>query len=188
MRALTAILVSLALLLGCATPPAERREVEPYPPAETGGMRISVDFDRVDLAEAMKQISEQVGREIVVDPLVDETVSVRLTDIPWREAVEVIALMSRCEVVERDGVLRLQQCTIIKVDFEDADVRVVLQLLAAYQGKEILLPGELQGKVDVHLDAVDGAIQTVFDQVGGYRVVHEDDVLLRVVAKESGPR
>ena len=98
----------------------------------------------------------------------------------------MIAIMSRCEVVEGDGALLLQRHATVMIQFSDADVRVVLKLLAAYQGKTIQLPDDLAGVVDVDLVVSESAIQMVLDQVGGYRVVQEAGDLLRVVAQESG--
>lgn len=154
--------------------------------ASPAGKRIDVEFDDVDLRVAMQQISDQVGHEIRVAPDVHETLTVSLREIPWREAVNVIARMTRCEVVERDGALVLEQCSIVTIQFTDADVRTVLQLLAAYQGKEIELPESLQGRVDVDLVVGECAIQAVLNKVGGYRVVQEGDRLRVVSATRSG--
>jgi hypothetical protein len=68
--------------------------------------RIDIDVVDMDLADVCDRIGRQVGQNILVDPTVRERVTVCLRDISWREAVDVIARMSRCEVQEhRDGFL-----------------------------------------------------------------------------------
>src|SRR5688500_4593337 len=93
-----------------------------------GSQRINVDVENVDLADVMERIGRQVGRNILVDPTVQEAVTVSLRDIPWREAVDVIARMTRCEVEERPGgILVLTQPPKVTIQFTDANVRTVLQ-------------------------------------------------------------
>ena len=60
--------------------------------------RIDVDVVDADLEDVMDDIGRQVGQNILVHPDVHETVTVTLRDIPWREAVELIAKMTRCEI------------------------------------------------------------------------------------------
>ena len=62
------------------------------------GMRINVDVTDADLADVIDQIARQTGQNILVDPSVHETVTVALYDVHWREAVDVIARMTRCEI------------------------------------------------------------------------------------------
>ena len=118
-------------------------------------MRINVDVEGVDLADVMEQIGQKVGRNILVDPNVQETVTVSLREIPWREAVDVIAKMTRCEVEERPGdILLLTQPPKVTIQFTDANVRTVLQLLAAYSGKNIIISPQVTGDVTLDLKEV----------------------------------
>jgi type II secretory pathway component GspD/PulD (secretin) len=153
-----------------------------------GSMRINVDLDGVDLADVMEQIGRQVGRNILVDPNVEETVRVSLRDIPWREAVDVIARMTRCEVEERPGgILLLTQPPKVTIQFTDANVRTVLQLLAAYSGKNIIISPEVRGQVTLDLKEVHWlrALHAIVKTVGDFEVVEETEDLLRVVTRSS---
>lgn len=151
-------------------------------------MRINVDVEGVDLADVMEQIGRQVGRNILVDPNVQETVRVSLRDIPWREAVDVIARMTRCEVEERPGgILLLTQPPKVTIQFTDANVRTVLQLLAAYSGKNIIISPDVHGNVTLDLKEVHWlrALHAIVRTVGDYEVVEETEDLLRVVSRSS---
>jgi len=151
-------------------------------------MRINVDVEDVDLADVMEQIGRQVGRNILVDPNVRETVRVSLRDIAWREAVDVIAKMTRCEVEERPGgILLLTQPPKVTIQFTDAQVRTVLQLLAAYSGKNIIISPQVTGKITLDLKEVHWlrALHAIVRTAGPYEVVEETEDLLRVVDRAS---
>lgn len=195
-NARTAALAALLVMAGGATPAFAQGE-GPSPldaggltGARTGGasQRIHVDVDRVDLALVMERIGRQVGRNILVDPTVQETVTVSLRDIPWREAVDVIARMTRCEVEERTGgILVLTQPPKVTIQFTDANVRTVLQLLAAYSGKNIIISPNVRGEITLDLKEVHWlrALHAIVKTVGDYEVVEETEDLLRVVSRDS---
>jgi len=116
-------------------------------------LRIEVDVEDMDLAEVMEQIAAKSGARIEVDPNVSECVSVSLRQIPWREAVEVIAKMTRTEVHElREGGLLIYQPGDLHISYCNASARTVAQLLAAYSGKSLVLaPGALSGETTVEI-------------------------------------
>lgn len=157
-------------------------------PRTGGAQRIHIDVDNVDLADVMDLIGRQVGRNILVDPTVQESVTVSLRDIPWREAVDVIARMTRCEVEERPGgILVLTQPPKVTIQFTDANVRTVLQLLAAYSGKNIIISPRVNGTVTLDLKEVHWlrALHAIVKTVGDFEVVEETEDLLRVVSRDS---
>jgi hypothetical protein len=122
---------------------------------EKAGKSVSVDVEDVSIADVMEQIGNAVGRNILVDPAVDETVTVYLRDIPWREAVEVIAKMTRCEIEERQGgILLLTQPPNVLIQTAEAPVEGVLRLLAAYAKKKILFEGAPKGRVTCELTRI----------------------------------
>jgi type II secretory pathway component GspD/PulD (secretin) len=115
-------------------------------------------------------------------------VTVSLRDIPWREAVDVIARMTRCEVEERQGgILVLTQPPKVTIQFTDANVRTVLQLLAAYSGKNIIISPNVRGEITLDLKEVHWlrALHAIVKTVGDYEVVEETEDLLRVVSRDS---
>jgi type II secretory pathway component GspD/PulD (secretin) len=157
-------------------------------PRTGSAQRIHIDVDNVDLADVMDLIGRQVGRNILVDPTVQESVTVSLRDIPWREAVDVIARMTRCEVEERPGgILVLTQPPKVTIQFTDANVRTVLQLLAAYSGKNIIISPRVNGTVTLDLKEVHWlrALHAIVKTVGDFEVVEETEDLLRVVSRDS---
>ncbi|MCH8235391.1 MAG: hypothetical protein IIC29_04615, partial [Chloroflexi bacterium] len=102
-------------------------------------VRLEIDVDRVDLAELAQDIARQARRNVVVSPYLEETVSVRLRDIPWRDALEVVARMTRCEVREwPEGVLLVDQRYRVSVNHVTiSDLFTTLDLLGMFAGVNV---------------------------------------------------
>lgn len=143
------------IVLGRDAPPPPAA-FAPAPPER--GMRIDVDVENADLADVMRQIGQQVGVNILVEEGKVESVSVSLVQIPWREAVDVIARMTRAEVDELPGgVLMLRSnCRRVTIQFTRANARTVIQLIAAYSGLNVVVTQEV-GRIEVTVDLREGA-------------------------------
>jgi type II secretory pathway component GspD/PulD (secretin) len=148
---------------------------------------IDVSVEEADLRDVMDEIGRRVGRNIIVEPDIHEKVTISLRKIPWRDAVDVIAKMTKCEVEQRGSILVLTQPPKVTIQFTDANVRTVLQLLAAYSGKNIIISPEVRGDVTLDLHEVHWlkALYAIVRTVGDYEVVEETADLLRVVPRSS---
>jgi hypothetical protein len=103
-------------------------------------MLCDVEADDTDLRDVVAAISSQVGTNVFVEPDVHEKVSITLRQIPWRDGVDVIAKMCKCDVTEvGEDTLVLTQVPKVTIQFTSANVHTVLQLLAAYSGKNIVI-------------------------------------------------
>jgi type II secretory pathway component GspD/PulD (secretin) len=148
---------------------------------------IDVSVEDADLRDVMDEIGRRVGRNIIVEPEIHEKVTISLRKIPWRDAVDVIAKMTKCEVEQRGSILVLTQPPKVTIQFTDANVRTVLQLLAAYSGKNIIISPEVHGDVTLDLHEVHWlrALHAIVKTVGDYEVVEETADLLRIVPRSS---
>ena len=54
------------------------------------GNPISLDFQGADLRAVLRMFSEISGLNIVIDPAVQGTVDVMLTEVPWDQALDII--------------------------------------------------------------------------------------------------
>src|SRR5579872_5097522 len=142
-----AVLAALVL-----APPALAQGVAPLGSASKS---IDCGVEDADLRDVMDVIARQVGHPIVVDAGIKEKVTVSLRKIPWRDAVTVIAGMSHCEVAKLgDETLLITQPPRVTLQFQQANARTVLQLLAAYSGKNLILHPKVEGQVSVDLHVV----------------------------------
>jgi type IV pilus assembly protein PilQ len=65
--------------------------------------RVTLQFPSADLVEIIDTIALVAGANVVVGPEVEGVVSVRFTDVPWRDALDVVARSRGFVVIEEDG-------------------------------------------------------------------------------------
>lgn len=84
-----------------AARPATKPQTTEYARRET----VSFEADDADLRDVIDTISRQAGVNIVLEPNIHEKVTLTLRDVPWMEAVQLLAQRTRCDVnLLRDGV------------------------------------------------------------------------------------
>ncbi|NUQ01817.1 MAG: hypothetical protein HUU35_18380, partial [Armatimonadetes bacterium] len=66
--------------------------------------RVTIDFDQVEVREAMAQLAEQTGAEFLVTPEVRGTFSARFRDEPLDKVLRLLALTLGAEVRLVEGV------------------------------------------------------------------------------------
>ncbi len=130
----------LTLLAGAPNPfsewrsgtaqPAAVASTEPQPPvapaqkptAMVTGRPISCDFEDADILTILRALSEYAGVNIVAGKDVKGTVTVRLHNVPWRRALEIILRASGYAYREDPGVIRVD--TADNLDKQDYDLPV----------------------------------------------------------------
>lgn len=155
----------------------------------------TLDFIRLDvkdkpLREVLQGIGRQVDINIVADPEVDETVTVSLGSIEWEKALEIIARETNCVIVrESPRLIRFTQPTNVKMEFQDADLKFVLEILAKQSGANIVIAEDVTGKVTLALQGVPWrqALETVVKTAGYVAVEDSEGIvpIIRVVRPES---
>lgn len=152
----------------------------PDPASAQEGRRVHCDVEDADLGEVLVQVARTASASLVVDPRVQERVSVSLRDIPWRECVDVLARMTRCEVVERpSGVLFVTQPARLSATFEQAHVSSVLRLLAAQGGEPVWIDPAVSATVSVTVtEATWPEAVTLVAQTAGLQVAWVDGCAL----------
>lgn len=114
------------------------------------GPLIDIEVVNVELPRAIAIIAQQAKQNILVSPEIKEKVTIKLKQLAWRDAVELIAKLTHCEVESpAPNVLMLTQPPKVTIQFNDANIRTVLQLLAAYSGKNIIIANDISGSVTV---------------------------------------
>lgn len=119
------------------------------PPAANEA-KIDIEVVDMDLKELVEQIANSAKYNILVSPEIAERVTIKLREIPWKQALNLVAKLTHCELEEpTPNVLMLTQPPKVTIQFDQANIRTVLQLLAAYSGKNILIDQNVQGNVSV---------------------------------------
>ncbi len=72
-----------------------------------GGEPISLDVKDADLRDILHTFSELTGLNMVIDPDVRGSVTVRLHDVPWDQALDLILRTNGCGYVIEGNILRV---------------------------------------------------------------------------------
>jgi type IV pilus assembly protein PilQ len=92
------------------------------PAGTVTGRPISCDFEDADILTILRALSEYAGVNIVAGKDVSGTVTVRLHNVPWRRALEIILRASGYAYREDPGVIRVD--TADNLDKQDYDLPV----------------------------------------------------------------
>ncbi len=116
------------------------------PPATpTGWPIVSFDFENADILTVLRAISEYVGVNIVAGKDVKGTVTVRLHNMPWHQAMEIILKAAGYAYREDPGVIRVD--TADNLDKQDYD----LPLSSKIYKLEFANPSEMLNKIQAML-------------------------------------
>lgn len=145
--------------------------------------RVSLRVEGRELSEIVQYLRDQSGANIVVLQGADSPISLELTDVVWREALELAAELAGCVVEERTaGVLVLDRPPRVTFAFTNSDIAEVIDAIAKISGANIVVAPEVSGTLSLRLtdvpwrDALSVATKTL-----GYTIVEEDRGILRVV-------
>jgi type IV pilus assembly protein PilQ len=75
---------------------------------EYGGRRISLDFKEVDIADVLRLIAEVSDLNVIAGDEVKGKVTIRLVDVPWDQALDVVLLTKGLGFVRIGNVQRLE--------------------------------------------------------------------------------
>ncbi len=71
------------------------------------GQKVSLEFKDADIRDVIRILAEVSGLNFVVDPKVKGTVTLRLRNVPWDKALDVILKSNRLGKIEEDGIIRI---------------------------------------------------------------------------------
>lgn len=165
-------------------PVAVTQDVEIQSAAEGDrASRLTMRLKDRDLRDVVSNIRRKANVNIIMDPGIEATVTIDLQDVPWRQALELVAEQAECVVVEAAaGVLKVEKPPRITFAFENADIQKVIDTIAKISGANIVVAPEVQGNITLRLknipwrDTLDAAAKTL-----GFVVVEEARGILRVV-------
>jgi type IV pilus assembly protein PilQ len=116
-------LVDTGLEIACRAPP------EPAPGEPPGAAvddavgaaepRVSLDFRDADLRDVLRVLSEVSGLDFILQPGVSGRVSLRLREIPWDRALELVLRSQRLGHVLEAGVLRVGSAADLTNEIEE---------------------------------------------------------------------
>ena len=82
------------------------------------GRRISLDFKDVEIADVLRLIADVSDLNIIAGDEVEGEVTIRLVDVPWDQALDVILLTKGLGFVRVGNVLRIAPADVLKAEEE----------------------------------------------------------------------
>ncbi len=71
------------------------------------GKKVSLEFKNADIRDVIRILAEVSGLNFVVDPDVKGTVTVKLDNVPWDQALDVILKTNKLGMVVENGIVRI---------------------------------------------------------------------------------
>ncbi len=75
--------------------------------ASYGEGKISLDFKEADIRLVLQKISEAARQNLIVSDAVQGKISLRLIDIPWQEALEIILRNNNLAIIREGNAVRI---------------------------------------------------------------------------------
>lgn len=197
------VVSALAALLSLAWVPAQDAPATSQQPQPQAGARDAQNKDEIrsgaegdranrmtlrlkdrDLREVVQIMQRKANVNIIMGAdIKDVTVTIDLQDVPWRQALDLVAEQAGCIVTESvPGVLKVEKPPRVYFAFENTDIQKVIDTIGKISGANIVVAPEVKGTITIRLknipwrDALDAAVKTL-----GFVVVEEDRGILRVV-------
>jgi len=180
--ALSGAILALAMTVGAQEPQQGDAGVQSATEGDRSSLLTLKLKDR-SLLEVVASIRRKASVNIIMDEAIDSDVTIDLEDVPWRQALELVAEAAGCIVVDLGrNVLKVEKPPRVYFAFENADIQKVIDTIAKISGANIVVAPEVRGPITLRLkdipwrDALDAAVKTL-----GFVVVEEDRGILRVV-------
>ncbi len=137
---------------------------------------ITMDFQDIRLKNAFRLLSEQAGINITLDPDVDGTTTIRIQDVPLRDAIDTIIATNDLARVMVGDVIRVGKAERIKKFIEEntASVESIEQRITAYRSKIKALEDRKQ-KLE-NPTPIEGSIRTQDIGEAGCIKVDEEEI------------
>lgn len=133
---------------------------------EYRGRRVSLDFKDVAIADVLRLIAEVSDLNIIAGDEVSGNVTIRLVDVPWDQALDVILMTKGLGFVRVGNVLRIAPADVLKAEeevrlqerrnkekLEDLEVKLLPVNYATVKDIEVLVRRLLSARGTVNLDS-----------------------------------
>ncbi len=123
---------------------------------EYSGQLFSMYFQRADLGEVLDLIAEVSSLNLHRPPNLSGTVTMRLVNVPWDQALDIVLKMNDLSYEIRGNAVFVEpkEIKLGEINFTEADIVDVFNLIAEVGGFNIAIDSDISGKVTVSLKDV----------------------------------
>jgi type IV pilus assembly protein PilQ len=180
---------ALATVLNGGEPAVDAVGDEALMPVGTRG-RVNIEVTERRLGDVLQYLERVGGWNLVpVNENINELlVTVRLTNMFWRDALDVIATKYKLILREeaKAQVIYVEQPPLIEMNFRDTDIKEVINAIAKMGDASVVIGPGVQGTITMSIkqvpwrEALDIVLKTL-----GYVLVEEKHGVLRVATPEE---
>jgi len=180
--------VVAALLVFSVVSPGVLAQGGQAPQAPSLEARVTMSVADRTVEDVVADLRNRSGSNIVIidsteKPISSEKISIDLVDVPWRDALDLVAEKVGAIVeVRTAGVLAVTRPQRVDFEFPNADIRQVIDTIAKYGSANIVMAPEVTGTISVRFKGVPWreALEVVAKTLN-FTVVEEGHGVLRVV-------
>jgi type II secretory pathway component HofQ len=122
-----------------SVPAKQNQPKEITQPSEWSGERTSFDFKDIDIKDLFRFIADISGLNVILHPSVKGSLTLKLTDVPWDQALDVITRNQGLGYTVDGNVIRIAPLSVIE---QEARARMQAE-------EQIFLSGPLVTKIKV---------------------------------------
>jgi type IV pilus assembly protein PilQ len=112
------------------------------------GSPITLDLQGADLRAVLRSLADISGLNIVIDPAVKGSVDIKLTDVPWDQALEVILKSSRLGYAIDGAVIRVAPLDVLATEQADLQKLADAEAPASLEVRTIALNYAQASKIE----------------------------------------
>lgn len=166
--------------------------------ADVGRTVVSLEFQNADVRDALRDMFRHVDANFTIAPDVQGTVTIKLQNVPFDEALNSVLGQVGGAVVKEGGVYMIQKSAdaaggrapsddvvITSLDFDQVDARDAIKYLFKQVNANYTVAPEVQGTVTLTLRNVtfNVALRNLLDQIRATFVLQ--DGIYRIVRRET---
>ncbi len=99
------------------------------------GQKISLDFQKADVKNILRSLAEVSGLNIITTPEVSGTVTMRLTNVPWDQALDIILANNKLGMEQEGNIIRITTLDQLNAE-KDAKIEARSKLLEEKNAKK----------------------------------------------------
>ena len=122
--------------------------------------RVTVSVKDQDIRKVIDEITKQADANVVVAPEVRGEVTLKLHDVPWRDALDATTATLGYRIVETGPILRIvagqatPKAPRVYFAFENANIVDVISTISKISGANVVISPEVQGTVSLRIKNV----------------------------------
>ena len=156
---------------------------------DVGQGLVTLDVQDAPFGQVVAEVIQPQTRvNLIVSPqAAEQIVSLKVVDLHWVQALDALTeRIGGVMVRKAQNLLRIERPEPVEIDFEDEEVKTVIQAIAGFAKASVIVTDKVEGQITVSLHGkpwLESLRRVV--QVAGYALVEHDYGILTVVPRDE---